>query len=491
MKTAIIIGSGLGGLQCAYILARNGFKVTVLERHHVPGGCLQTFRRSSEGGSMLTFYTGFHYVGGLGPGQSLRRIFDYFGLMSLPWKQLDTDCFDEVVIGGKHYPFANGHEAFAQRLAEYFPCEKENLHRYVSVLKSVGDNIFRPFSDGGASMNELFSHSAYEFLCETISDPLLRQVLSGTALKMELSAEALPLYVFAQINDSFIRSAWRLEGGGEAIVNQLVESIRSMGGEVRTSSEVTALRESGGLITEVEANGCELLSADYVISDAHPALTLSLVSETKLLRRIYRSRIAGLKNTFGMFTANACLRPESLPYLNRNIYVHCPDADLWRPDPHRTESVLVHFYPETSPKGNATHLDLLSPMSYEELSQWQSLPIGHRGSEYEAIKDRKLQECIALAAEAVPGLEAAISKVYTSTPLTYQSYTASPQGSAYGIRKDCTSPMSTVLSPRSPIPNLLFTGQSLNLHGLLGVSMTSLMTCRAMGVYISSIERPL
>jgi all-trans-retinol 13,14-reductase len=37
--------------------------------------------------------------------------------------------------------------------------------------------------------------------------------------------------------------------------------------------------------------------------------------------------------------------------------------------------------------------------------------------------------------------------------------------------------MMTLLTPKTPIPNLLLTGQSLTLHGLLGVSMTSLFTC--------------
>ena len=36
--------------------------------------------------------------------------------------------------------------------------------------------------------------------------------------------------------------------------------------------------------------------------------------------------------------------------------------------------------------------------------------------------------------------------------------------------------MQTLLTPRTPIENLLLTGQSLNLHGILGVSMTSLFT---------------
>ncbi len=70
-----------------------------------------------------------------------------------------------------------------------------------------------------------------------------------------------------------------------------------------------------------------------------------------------------------------------------------------------------------------------------------------------------------------------IDTYYTSTPLTYRDYTLTPQGSAYGVRKDCRNLVVTMLSPRTPVPNLLLTGQNLMLHGLEGVSMTALMTC--------------
>ena len=77
----------------------------------------------------------------------------------------------------------------------------------------------------------------------------------------------------------------------------------------------------------------------------------------------------------------------------------------------------------------------------------------------------------------IPGLGNAVEKVYTSTPLTYKDYTGTFCGSAYGIRKDCTNLMQTLLTPKTPLENLFLTGQSLNLHGVLGVSMTSFFTC--------------
>lgn len=475
-NSVIIIGAGLGGLECGYMLAKCGMRVIVVEREPQIGGCLQTFRRG-----YATFDTGFHYVGGLAEGESLRRLFDYYGLMNLPWRQLDTDCFDEIVIDGISYPFANGHSQFAEALTARFPQEKEGLKRYTDFLRQVGDHIFdslQPKNDNTFYSESLFARSAYEFLNETIQSPTLRKVLSGTALKMELNAPTLPLYTFAQINDSYIRSAWRLQGGGSLIAESLAQSISDMGGEVRTNAAVTLIKEENGKVAGVEINhGEEFISADWVISSVHPAYTVSLVGESQTMRRSFRNRIRRLENTYGMFTANIRLKQGTIPYLNRNIYIYKDKTDPWHIDLTDTQAVLVNY--PVPQEGNDTidSIDLLSPMSWHEVKQWSHLPVGKRSTNYVTCKEEKTRKCLDLVSRRLPGLEDAIDHIYTSSPLSYHSYTASAEGCAYGIRKDYNNPMATVLTPRTPMPGLLLTGQSLNLHGILGVSMTSLFTC--------------
>ena len=93
------------------------------------------------------------------------------------------------------------------------------------------------------------------------------------------------------------------------------------------------------------------------------------------------------------------------------------------------------------------------------------------------MKTRVADECIALAEKVIPGLSGKIAERYTSTPLTYWDYTGTPEGSAYGLRKDFREPLLTLLSPRTPVENLLLTGQNLILHGVQGVTMTALFTC--------------
>ena len=99
-QDVIIIGSGLGGLLCAYLLARAGKQVLVLEQGRAPGGCMQSYQRQG-----LTYDTGLHYVGGLSAGQPLHRLFQYAGLMELPWQQMQSEGFDRVTLGKHPYWF--------------------------------------------------------------------------------------------------------------------------------------------------------------------------------------------------------------------------------------------------------------------------------------------------------------------------------------------------------------------------------------------------
>lgn len=471
----VIIGAGLGGLQCGYILAKNGFDVTVLEQERVVGGCLQSFARRGT-----LFDTGFHYVGALGEGEALNRLFTYFDLMSLPWKKLDADCFDEIVIGDKSYPYAMGHNNFYNRLVEYFPHEREGLKNYIALLKRVGDHIFDnlKLKEGEKSLsNTYFAQSAYKFLTETIQDPILRQVLSGASLKMELKADTLPLYTFAQINDSFIRSSWRLMGGGQQLVDKLAHSIERMGGSVITATAVISIVEKDGRVAGVRADNGNFYEADWVISNVHPALTVSLVEEGSMMRPIYRRRIKSLENTFGMFTANILLKKDTVPYINKNIFVHKADTDMWNVRFDRTESVLVSMPGQPDDVTYSPSIDLLSPMSWQEVVKWADKPAGRRGEDYVTFKQAKTEQCLQLIEHRLPHLRDAIEHIYTSTPLTYHNYTTTNQGCAYGIRKDYDNVIMTMLTPRTPVPGLLQTGQNLNLHGIMGVSMTSLYTC--------------
>ena len=328
---AVILGSGLGGLECAYILAKNGKNVCVLEKNRTPGGCLQSFTRKGE-----EYDTGFHYVGALGKGQILEKIFSYLNLMDLPWHQLDTDGFDEIFLGDRSYRLCNGYREFSESLCKFFPASGKQLEAYSAFLEDVGRKITDPVTkqqDGFFSVNELLLKNAWEHLEANIQDPVLKNILSGNSLKLELKRETLPLYTFAQINSSFIQSAWKLKGSGSLIADSLVQSIRDMGGTVLTSAEVVEIAEEEGKADHVKVrhgNSEEQIFADILISDLSPELTLDLIKESRCIRPVFRHRISKLEQTYGFFTVNIRLKNETFPYFNRNFYCYSPDLDsVW------------------------------------------------------------------------------------------------------------------------------------------------------------------
>lgn len=488
MYDFVITGAGLAGLEFGYLMAKKGWKVCVLEKDSHIGGCLQTFRRKG-----ILYDTGFHYVGGLDEGQPLNTLFKELDLLDLPWRRLDNDAFDEVIVGNEHYFFANGYENFAEKIITDYKSNGheiskesvEGIFEYARFLKEIGDNIFNVFDDAAHSntMN-LFARSAYQFLKDTIKDENLINVVSGTSMKLELRPETLPLYTFAQINSSFIGSAWRLEGGGMQIADRLAEGIRSFGGDVITNAKVTKFIENEGIIKAVEINdGEETIEGRNFISSIHPELMLNLIpKEGSLIKNIFRKRIASLDNTYGMFTVNIKLKDGKVPYKNRNIYIHNSFDSIWRQSEYQPDfssrSLMISYQVPTDGSMFTRSIDILMPMYREELTRWEGTKVGRRGEEYEEMKRRFAEKCIEKATEYIPEFKGNVDEFYTSTPLTYRDYTGSINGSAYGIRKDYNRSLMTVLAPSTSIPNLYMTGQNLNLHGVLGVTMTAFMLCR-------------
>lgn len=307
----IIIGSGLGGLEVALMMAKEGRKVLVLERQHQAGGCMQSFRRGK-----LALDTGLHYVGGLSEGGQLYDAFKSLGLMALPWKQMDTDCFEEIYIGGRKFCWPQGKKRFIAAMKRYFPNEEKGLDLYGELLDCT-DELW------------LQKTNAWEYLTSIISNPLLLQVLSAPATcKMELRKETLPLFTYVHGTAPFIDSSWRLAADGNLLVSCLTEQIRALGGEVLTDKEVVSLEEKEGRIVRANCADGTAYDADIFVSNAHPAVTCSLVEESSKMKKVFRRRMSIQPNTFGIFTLHLQLRDDSLPYFNHNKFVF-ETSDCW------------------------------------------------------------------------------------------------------------------------------------------------------------------
>lgn len=475
LKTDVIIaGSGLGGLLCGYILAKEGMKVCILEKSHHAGGCLQTFRRGG-----LAFDTGVHYFGGMDPGQILHRYWYYFGLTrSLSLERMNPDGFDIIGIRDKDYPMAMGFDHFGEQLEPYFPSEKGNLKKYLQSLQEVSSafplyNLEVPKDLGEERFR---NRSAFEFITSLAGQGTLASVLAGNSLLYAGNREHTPLHIPALINHSFISSAWRTIGGSAQIADRLSEGFLSMGGQLYLNEEVTEIGLKETAFNVTTKSGKCFFSKKF-ISGIHPAKTLQLM-EPAVFRRSYYIRIKNLKNTISSFGVYLVLKEKSFPYLDHNYYYHKTE-DVWNDEAGEgwPSGYMLHTPAPASEDGYARNLILITAMPFEMVKKWENTQLGDRGEEYPEFKDRSTTALLELAEQRFPDLRQSIDSMEVSTPLTWRDYTGTPEGSMYGIAHDYQDPLVTTLLPATKIPGFYFTGQNINLHGVLGVTIGAMLTC--------------
>ena len=74
----VVIGSGIGGLSAASLLAKYGYSVKLFESHYLPGGCCHMFDHRDKDGGLWSFEVGPSIWEGLDrpTGNPLRMVFD-------------------------------------------------------------------------------------------------------------------------------------------------------------------------------------------------------------------------------------------------------------------------------------------------------------------------------------------------------------------------------------------------------------------------------
>ncbi len=468
----IIIGSGLGGLVSAAILSKEGKKVCVLEKNELHGGCFQSFKRGS-------YYldTGIHYVGSLDEGQFLNTLFRYIGIYDkLKLRRMDSEGYDLLHVNDKMYRFAMGHEAFYEQLCTYFPEEKKGLKTYVEKLKSMGDTMsIRHFQAGEFSVGVLkfLRQSAYQYLCSIFNNSDLIELLFSTSSVLNgHDKDCMTLYHHGMIINSYVEGAYRFVDGSMQVPDLLVEYIESQGGVVKRKHEVTKILTNDQGVCGVEVLGKGALEAKQVISNVHPVVTLAMFEKNKFFKKAYKTRMEGLKNSEGFFSLYLLLNRQQVPYLNANIYM-CGQQFSGSQKNNLFLSFNAHSeYPEYT--NVAT---MITPMGMGELKAYEGSLYNRRPEEYYNMKQMKAEKMLELCYEYYPALRGNVKEMFTTTPLSYRDYTATPEGSAYGIIKDYRNIETTLIPPKTRVPNFFFTGQNLNVHGAFGVAISALYTC--------------
>jgi all-trans-retinol 13,14-reductase len=480
----IIIGGGMSGLSCAYILSKEGKKVIVLEKNSQLGGGLQIFTRNKT-----MFETGVHYVGGLEEGQTLNQLFKYLGLMDkISIKKLDEDCFDKIHFNSeeKFYSLGQGYDKFINNLTQDFPHQAREIKKYCQKIKDVCSQFplynLQDQSEYPVSNEEM--ESVTEVIESMISDNRLKNVLAAQNILYGGEYGITPFYVHALIVNSYIESAWRFVNGSAQVARILSKSIKEFGGSVIKNAEVISATVVENSISSIKLKNGDVLEGKNIISSLHPIETTRLFDEANF-RKLYIKRINKIKNSISSFSLNLCFKKNTIPYLNHNIY-HFETNNVWEIDKYNKDTwpkgLFLCFHPMKNDNNFSDGCSVLTYMNYKDVKKWEHTHSTHfnlndRGKGYEDFKRNYEEKVIKSLEKIYPNIREKITYIHSSTPLTLRDYNASPFGSMYGFQKNKNNPLQSYIHTKTNIKNLFLTGQSVNLHGVLGVSISALLTC--------------
>ena len=494
---AVVVGSGIGGLAAAAILARRGMRVLVLERHYTAGGFTQTFERGG-----YEWDVGVHYVGQLDPASPTRRVFDFVTRGRLEWARM-PEVYDRVFVGERSFDLVAGEARFVETLAASFPGEERALARYLKAVKACtrasgpyfAAKVLPPRVGSllGGLLRSGFlrwaRRTTREVLEERVGDPLLRAVLAGQYGDYGLPPSLSSFGIHATVAAHYLEGAYYPVGGASRFAATMVPVIEEAGGTVMVLAEVDRILVEGGRAAGVRLVDGSEVRARAVVSDVGWANTVG-----RLVPEEWRGRFpaaAGLVPSAGHLALYLGLAgtDAELGLSGTNLWLYA-DGDLdgsferYMRDPDAPFPwVYVSFPSAKDPTfaarrpGRST-VDVLAPAPFEPYARFADARWRHRGEDYEALKARMAERLLSVVKARLPQLDGRIEVAELSTPASTRHFTAHPRGEIYGLAPTPRR-FEFDLPVRTPLPGLFLAGQDAAVLGVTGALMGGVLAASA------------
>ncbi|MCF6308969.1 MAG: FAD-dependent oxidoreductase [Sulfurimonas sp.] len=423
-----IVGGGLSGLLCAFLLEKKGYSPTIYERLPKVGGVIDSFKRKG-----IMFDVGFHYSGSLAPKQFLYEEFKKYNLLEKFELYSYDDDFDTLYFDGEEFGIPNSSLEFKQKLKAYFEDEKEALEVFFNKCFEAS-KITLKLKNDYANIDSRSLRS----VMQDIKNPLLRKILLHfTIFYAEVQYEEASFDIYAKIMINMLDGTRKIRGNGRAIVDVLKSELHST--TIKTRDEISEIL--------YDENGAKALTCKYgvkeydaIISTLHPRTMVNLLDlENKKLKR-YAKHVNELEESPTFFSIFCLVDAD----ITSNLYFYSDDC--------------ISVLPSSKVDGKSV-VTVIARSSYEKYEKLEK-------EEYKRLKQEECEEHIS-----------AMKKLYDfgnieimdcSTPRTKQYYSNGYKGSAYGVLCSAKQKSLSMVMPKTRIDNLYLAGESALAPGLLG-----------------------
>lgn len=499
----IVIGSGMGGMTAASMLAKLGQRVLVLEQHYVPGGFTHMFNRPG-----YSWDVGVHAVGEVTRHSLTGRLLHHLSDGELEWASLGP-VYDEF-----HWPddfridFPNDPNTFRDNLSAAFPNDTRAIDGYLDAVKDVaaamrGYYLTRTLPAGiGGVAERLLARRASAAFRETTKARLdrlsdndrLKSVLASQWGYYGSSPSRSSFAIQALVTKHFNYGGYYPVGGASEIARTLLSTVAKAGGWTRISSDVKRIIIEKGRAVGVElAKGSEQIRAKRVISAAGVMSTIHRLLPAEHADKRWVTDVMRLSPA----PAHVCLyigfkgdiRKAGATAANKWFYeTWSTEAKAWQTLPGQALPDAPCLYtsfpslkdPRHDPGPEERHTgEVVTFVPWEPFSHWVDTRWKKRGASYDEFKGALKHHMLEQFLRHMPDLRPYIDVVELSTPVSTQHFVRPVAGSIYGIEPTPERFQCKWLRPRSPIPGLYFAGSEVATVGVIGAMMGGALAAMA------------
>lgn len=485
----IVIGSGMGGMTSAALLAQLGKRVLVLEQHYVPGGFTHTFRRKR-----WRWDVGVHAIGEVTQEAMVGRFLNKVTEGALEWVSLGP-VYDEFIFpGGFEIGFPDTRPKFREVLLDAFPAEGKAIDEYFLLVKEVAKsmrghylartmppwlgNVAQPIL--GRKASRLFSQRTVDVIAGLTQNEKLRTVLTSQWGYYGSPPSESSFAGHALVAKHFFYGGYYPKGGSQRIAETLMAPVIRAGGAVRIRADVKEILVEGNTAIGVKlANGEDIL-AKRVISGIGALETVNHLLPERYTEATWARRVRTLKPS----PAHVCvylgfqgdIREAGAGSANKWFY-ETWNHDITEWDFRKEEVVAPVLYtsfpslkdPEHNPGPEQLHTgEIVTFLPVEAFAKWDGTRWMRRGEDYEALKGELTERLTDQLCSYMPGLKSKIVHAELSTPLSTLHFTRAAKGAIYGLEATPERFANPWLRPRTPVKNLFMAGCDVAMVGVIG-----------------------
>ncbi|HTM67971.1 MAG TPA: NAD(P)/FAD-dependent oxidoreductase [Candidatus Binatia bacterium] len=495
---AIVIGSGIGGMVAAALLAKLGKRVLILEQHYVPGGFTHTFARRG-----YRWDVGVHAVGEMTergvPGRMMSALTDG----RLEWASLGPVYDSFQMPDGLRVDYPDNPRQFRENLLQAFPREKEAIDGYLRLAREASADL-RAFYVSralprtlGAVVDRTFGRKARrhqettvaEVISRLTADPRLRTMFASQWGYYGSTPSRASFSIQASVVTHFLWGGYYPVGGSERIARELLRTVAEAGGWTRIRADVRETLVEGGKAAGVRMADGEEIRAPLVISAIGAIPTVTKLLPEHVRRASWTSEISRLRPG----PAHVCLylgfkgdvRAAGAGANNQWFYeTWDPEDDAWHvaaDTPAGSAPVLYVSFPSLKdpshdPGPERRHTgEAVTFVPWDRFLPWREKRWMRRGEEYAGFKARLQEAMLEQLFRHLPGLRPMLDYAELSTPVSTDHFTRAAGGSIYGLESTPERFRCQWLRPRTPVPGLLMAGVDVGGPGVMGGAMGGIL----------------